>query len=127
MTFEDEVVETAVRTLGALLSTRSPSASQLPLMDTDGHLNYHCHRHTLRPVHAQRLAPVVFDKNQGRDNVVPTRQELVHSDAFGLVMTSRNNMNSMFILFILFIPLHGNPRSGENCSSINIENMQPKS
>ena len=46
MTFEDEVVETAVRTLGALLNTRSLSASQLPLMDTDGHLNYHCHRST---------------------------------------------------------------------------------
>ena len=28
-----------------------------------------------------------FDKNKGRDNVVPTGQELVHSDTFGLIMT----------------------------------------
>ena len=28
-----------------------------------------------------------FDKNKGGDNVVPTGQELVHSDTFGLHMT----------------------------------------
>ena len=41
MTFEDEVVKTTVRTLGALLSTRSPSASQLPLVDTDDGVYHH--------------------------------------------------------------------------------------